>query len=134
MKIERADVSFPGKADAADFSFVVDSEAVPPFDGPTITAVRPLTPYRKSYERAVGRDDIAATDGGHVVFVATDAGRLIGYIVLSRKWNGFASIDELAVDIPARRSGAGRQLMDAALAWARQNQAALLQTWQELNG
>jgi streptothricin acetyltransferase len=51
--------------------------------------------------------------------VAREAGVMLGYVAASRAWNGYARTDDLAVDA-ARRLGAGRRLMDAAVGWARE--------------
>jgi ribosomal protein S18 acetylase RimI-like enzyme len=45
----------------------------------------------------------------------------VGHIVISKHWNGFAHIDELAVDTFARRSGIARKLLDVAQFWSRKH-------------
>lgn len=84
-------------------------------------------PYRKNYgddadaeglrdylHRARGN---TATDAA--AFVVRLDGRVAGRMMMSRTWNGFACIDDIAIDRNARRRGAGTALMQAALDWAR---------------
>ncbi|MET0951169.1 MAG: GNAT family N-acetyltransferase, partial [Pseudomonas sp.] len=53
------------------------------------------------------------------VLVAWLEDRAVGHVVLSKHWNGFAHVDELAVDISARRNGVARALLDVAQFWSR---------------
>jgi ribosomal protein S18 acetylase RimI-like enzyme len=47
--------------------------------------------------------------------------RAVGHVVLSVHWNGFAHVDELAVDASARRQGVARSLLDVAQFWSRKH-------------
>ncbi|WUR15985.1 GNAT family N-acetyltransferase [[Empedobacter] haloabium] len=106
-----------------DFSFDVEAVAVPPFDGDDIAAVVPVAPYRKDY----GDADELAPDADGALFVARPTvstaadttSPLLGYVLVSRDWTGFALIDDLAVDRSQRGLGIGQALMDAARDWAR---------------
>lgn len=93
-------------------------------DGGLAYISEPLRPpYRKHY-----RDDADAQalreylgDGADfAAYVARKDGQVIGRLLLSRTWNGYAGIDDIAVAASARRSGAGSALLRQALAWARE--------------
>jgi streptothricin acetyltransferase len=45
---------------------------------------------------------------------------LAGEIRFRKYWNGYAYIDNIAVDSKFRRQGAGRALMERAIAWAKE--------------
>ena len=55
-------------------------------------------------------------------FVAESNGAIVGYemLLLQPSHHGAAQMNDLAVHKAARRSGAGRALVDAAAAWARE--------------
>lgn len=118
MIVEPAGASFADEARDRDFSFIVASEAVPPFDGPGLGRVVPVAPYRKSYPFDAHEEH--RRGGDRMLMVAREAGAMLGYVAASRAWNGYARIDGIAVDSSARRRGAGRRLMDAAVGWARE--------------
>jgi len=67
-------------------------------------------------------DDYPAADHGqHARFlVAESDGRLVGYLRLREKWNGTAEIESIVVDLPYRRHGLGRRLVEEAEAYARE--------------
>lgn len=114
-----------------DASFLVDSRlSLHARDGVIGFEILPLTPYRKRYRTTEAEDlreylddagplDNADSDD-RAGFVAIEQGAIIGRLLLSRSWNGYASIDDIAVDAGARRSGAGSALIERAVAWARQ--------------
>jgi streptothricin acetyltransferase len=100
-----------------DYSFTIDAVLTGPFDGPGAPPATPLAaPYRKTYGFDAGEvaDYLA---GERALFVAGAAP--VGYIAVSRSWNGYASVDDLAVDAAHRGRGAARALLDAAVAWTR---------------
>jgi len=84
-------------------------------------------PYRKNYgddADAEGLRDYLHRARGNTApdaaaFVARLDGRVIGRMMMSRTWNGYACLDDIAIDRNARRRGAGAALMRAALDWAR---------------
>jgi streptothricin acetyltransferase len=109
-----------GHLAALDFSFAVDAVLAGPFDGPGLPPATPLAaPYRKTY--GFDPDALAHYLGdARALFVAVTAAQApVGYIAVSRGWNGYASVDDLAVDAAHRGRGAARGLMEAAVAWAR---------------
>jgi ribosomal protein S18 acetylase RimI-like enzyme len=102
--------------EAADFSFHVTEEAVPPFDGSALARTVAVQHYSKSY--ALDPALLAPAQGERLLAAARDDGRLLGYLLATPGWNGFASIDDFAIVRDARRLGLGRRLMDEALLWA----------------
>ena len=118
MNIEPADVRFPAEAGACDFSFEVNAQALPPFDGPTIKATRPLPPHRKTYNRELPDYRLHTGTDDRALLTVRDDARLLGYVAISRKWNDLASVDDIAIDASARRAGAARKLIAASIDWA----------------
>ncbi|HEV7309879.1 GNAT family N-acetyltransferase [Ensifer sp.] len=120
VTIEPADGRFASAFAGCDFSFEVTIEALPPFSGPGLGAVAPVEPYMKSYEADAKELMDASAEADAALFTARVDGRLAGYIALSKAWNGFAEVDDIAVDRAARRAGVAKSLMDQAVAWAKQ--------------
>lgn len=115
-----------GRIEAAlslDGSFLVDSRlSLHARDGIIGYEVVALAPYRKRYGDEAGDDDLrdylAAAD--RVAFVAIERDEVVGRVLVSTNWNGYALIDDIAVDAGHRRSGAGAALLGRAIAWARE--------------
>ncbi|MEI2301367.1 GNAT family N-acetyltransferase [Ensifer sp. MJa1] len=116
--IEPADTRFVREFAGCDFSFEVASEALPPFTGPGLGAVAPVEAYTKAYEADPEELTDASAEPDAALFVARIDGKLAGYIALSKAWNGFAEVDDIAVDTDARRAGVAKALMDRAVSWA----------------
>ena len=118
MRVARVQALLHSDVRDADFSFDVEEEALPPFDGPTLTNVAPVARYRKRYSIESEQWTSTAT---RVVIAAAGASRgVAGYLIASRSWNNCAQIDDFAVDRGQRRAGVGRMLMAEAIAWARE--------------
>ncbi|RDL50045.1 dTDP-fucosamine acetyltransferase [Ensifer sp. M14] len=117
--IEPADARFAADFAACDFSFVVTSETVAPFDGPGLSGTRPVDAYRKTYDTDPADLMEAAAERDAALFVSRAEGRLLGYIALSKSWNGYAEIDDIAVDASARRLGVAAAMVDQAVQWAK---------------
>lgn len=117
MKIERVDRIAPHFLATADFSFEIEHEAVPPFDGPGMPRVVPVNRRTKAYcvDGSLSEYDAAST---RLLLAANDGGQLAGYLLATLGWNGCANIEDIAISRPYRRAGVGRQLMDQAVAWA----------------
>ncbi len=106
------------KLAARDYSFLVRAVAVEPFDDLDHT-VPVEAPYDKSY--GFDGDELHGyLDGdGLALFVAEAAAGPVAYAAVSRGWNGYAVVDDIAVDAAHRGGGTGRRLMDAVVGWAR---------------
>ena len=115
--IAPAERGFSSEAVACDFSFHVNSELLPPYEG--LGAIGWVQPYRKTLP--LGAQDYEAwiRDASRAVFTARRDGRLAGFLAVAPHWNGYALVHELAVDLPARHRGIARGLMDQAAAWAK---------------
>ncbi|QRY67564.1 GNAT family N-acetyltransferase [Ensifer sp. PDNC004] len=118
VNVAPADGRFVSDFAGCDFSFEITSEALP-FTGPGLRDIAPVERYIKAYES--DPDELVAAAGPDAaLFAARLDGRLAGYIALSKTWNGFAEVDDIAVDSNARRAGVARALMDRAVLWARE--------------
>ncbi len=117
MLVEDAETLPPAIMDC-DFSFDVTSSCWRHHDDP-FGKVRVVEPYRKSY--GFDLDDFTAGPDRRLV-IASRAGRACGYLLLSKSWNGFVSVEDLAVD---RTAGdpVPALLMDRAVGWAREQDA-----------
>lgn len=102
-----------------DYSFQIEEEAVPPFDGADIARTVTRKPYLKAYgfDASSLADHLRKPD--RAVFVAVSGERPAGFIAVEKSWNNLAAIADFAVDRRVRRRQVGRLLMDAAVAWVR---------------
>lgn len=106
-----------------DGSFLVDSRlSLRAHDGVIDYDIVPLPPYRKRYHDQADDDDLReyldAED--RIAFLAIEQDEAIGRVLVSTNWNGYALIDDIAVDAARRRSGAGAALLQRAIDWARE--------------
>jgi ribosomal protein S18 acetylase RimI-like enzyme len=119
LSIRVADECFEDYILNCEFTFRVTGYAQVQIGAPVAQwATEAVEPYLKNYgidseEFCHYRD---AADG--TVLVAWLEEDPVGHIVISRHWNGFAHIDELAVDSAMRRNGVARKLLDVARFWA----------------
>ena len=120
LSIRVADECFEDYILNSEFTFMVSGYALAQV-GERVDCwkIEPVEPYRKNYgidsqEFCDYRDAADST-----VLVAWLGAQAVGHMVLSTHWNGFAHIDELAVDAAARRTGVARALLDVAQFWSR---------------
>ncbi len=103
-------------------AFTIDSRLVlHAEDGVIRYTIEPVAPPRqKRYPPE--SDDYAAylTSPDKTIFFAYCAGELAGQIILCKYWNGYAYIQDIAVDAAFRGRGVGQALMDRAVAWAKE--------------
>ena len=105
-----------------DASFTVDAKLVlhGRDDSLSYTVVS-IPPYTKHYPPQDEHTTyLAQRDKG--IFLAYVDGQLAGQIVIFKNWNGYAYVDDLAVDSAKRRCGVGRALMQQAITWAKARQ------------
>jgi ribosomal protein S18 acetylase RimI-like enzyme len=79
-----------------------------------------VPPYTKQYDAEEVDVESYVNDLEKAVFFAWLDDKLIGQIRLRRYWNGYAYIDDLAVEPEYRGEGIGRALMARAVEWARE--------------
>ena len=103
-----------------DRSFSVTEELQLHFtDGQLGYRIVPVEPYEKTYP-----DDGEESLDESEVFLATLDGQPAGVIQLSMAWNGYARIDDIAVDRRLRRSGVAKALLEHACDWCRERALA----------
>lgn len=119
MYIERVKTLVMSELENLDFSFDVNEEAIPPFDGERLGAVAPVAPYTKQYK--VETEQYAAPDPRQsMVAVAREENGIAGYILLSRAWNNCAQIDDFAIARAYRRKGLANALMNEGVIWSKE--------------
>ncbi|MDB5542320.1 MAG: streptothricin acetyltransferase [Devosia sp.] len=102
-----------------DYSFQIEEEATPPFDGSDVVRTVTRKPYRKAYSFDARSLAAHQRNPDQAVFVALSGERPVGFIAVGKSWNSLATIADFAVDRGARRRQVGRLLMDAAVIWVR---------------
>jgi ribosomal protein S18 acetylase RimI-like enzyme len=122
MKITIEEFSAHNRHDLnrCDGAFTVDAKLLLHAENgvPSYTIVC-VPPYTKQYPRnEIDLESyLAQLDKG--IFFAYAGGQLAGQIILFKNWNGYAYIDDIAVDARFRRQGIGRALIQQAIAWAK---------------
>ncbi|WKB55484.1 GNAT family N-acetyltransferase [Eleftheria terrae] len=119
IRIEAADPHFFTDALRCDFSFSIEAEFDPQIGRPVASSsLRPLPPQRKAYgfDPEDYREHLEAPD--KALLAARRGATLAGYLAISTNWNGYALIEDIAVDAGARRQGVASALLDAAGRWA----------------
>ncbi len=89
-------------------------------DGKISYTIVDVPPYIKQYgsEEVDSHSYLANPD--RVIFYAHVDDELAGQIRVLKYWNGYAYIDDIAVEAEFRGRGVGRALMDRAIAWAKE--------------
>ncbi len=102
----------------ADFSFAIAKEARGPFVD-SVGEIVPVTRYTKTYGFDEAEFVRHARESDLFAMVADFDGHdePIGYALAAVDWNGFAVVDDIAVDKAYRGIGAARALMDAVRLW-----------------
>lgn len=119
VQVRLADESFADYVLASDFTFDVSAYATPLPGVPVAQwPLQAVMPYRKCY--GIDSEEFRVyRDSSHgAVFMAWLDNRAVGHMVVSTHWNGFARVDELAVDASARRHGVACALLNVARFWA----------------
>jgi len=77
-------------------------------------------PYIKQYGAVEFDSDTYIANPDRIAFVAFVNNELAGQIRVLKYWNGYALIDDIAVEPQFRRQGVGRALIERAIAWAKE--------------
>lgn len=125
LSIRVADEQFEDYILNGEFTFTVRGYASVRVGEPVAAwPVTEVIPYEKNY----GVDSLEFSErrmsGDSTVLVAWLGEEAVGHVVLRAHGNGFAHIDELAVDIPARRNGVARSLLESACRWSQSRRLA----------
>lgn len=120
MKVRPASREDIAALSGCDFSFQVTREAVPPFEGDWLAHARPVEPYPKSYGFDVEELQSYLETEGKALFVVIGQETPVGHIALSVDWNNLASVDDIAVDVEWRGTGAAQCLMQQAVHWTKE--------------
>ncbi len=117
--IESITVLPHGYLEYGDFTFSVDCYAQPSFATPVEQwPTQPVAPFHKTYPLAPFLNDEGET------FLARYEGDAVAHITLSKNWNDYTLIEEIAVSQPARRKGVATALLDTARQWAQEQGTA----------
>jgi streptothricin acetyltransferase len=112
-----------------DGTFIVDALLILHTEnGHLRYTITPVSPYKKRYLHSEidpslwirHPDDQQAT---FFAYLDTQLDRqLAGQIILLKNWNGYAYIEDIAVDANCRQRGIGRVLIQQAMEWAKAKQ------------
>lgn len=101
-------------------SFLVHSRLVlSAGDGRISYTIVDVPVYKKQYGTEVFDPNSYLDHPDKVILFACVDEELTGQIRLQKWWNGYAYIDDIAVDEKYRRQGVGRNLIQSAIAWAK---------------
>ena len=75
------------------------------------------TPHEKTYPEDQYDPMIYIDNPDMVAFLAMRDGECVGSLRVSKRWNGNAHVDDIAIDRAHRGRGVGTMLMDAAIEW-----------------
>lgn len=78
-----------------------------------------VPPYRKQYGLERFDPETCVSNPNRIVFFAYVNDELAGQIRVSKNWNAYAYIHDIAVDEKYRGQGVGRALMERAIEWAK---------------
>lgn len=82
--------------------------------------IQDVPPYTKQYGMEAFDPNSYLDDPDKVILFAYVDEELAGQIRIRKSWNGYAYIDDIAVDKDYRRQGVGRRLIQSAIAWAKE--------------
>ncbi|MCU5771199.1 GNAT family N-acetyltransferase [Erwiniaceae bacterium BAC15a-03b] len=103
-----------------DYGFRVTKEFVAVFDRPVSQNLKRVEAYEKHYFNDPQQFSTYIDSTDSALFIAQRQQQWVGYLAVSRNWNGLALVEDIAVDRHARQLGCGRALMDAAVQWTRE--------------
>jgi ribosomal protein S18 acetylase RimI-like enzyme len=101
-------------------SFEVRSRLLPSAENGKISyTIVDVPPYIKQYRPEKVEPDTYVDNPDRIVFFADVDDVLAGQIRIFKSWNGYAYIDDIAVEPEQRGHGVGRALMERAIEWAK---------------
>lgn len=103
-----------------DASFTVGSKLmVSAGDGIISYTVANVPPYTKQYDTTETDYRTFMSNPEKTIFFAFVGNELAGQVRVMKYWNGYAYIDDVAVNTKFRRQGVGRALIERAIEWAK---------------
>jgi ribosomal protein S18 acetylase RimI-like enzyme len=103
-----------------DSSLSVDSKLVLSAENSKISYIFvELPPYVKQYQSDEVEYNKYISNPDKTIFLAYVDSEPAGQLRVKKYWNGYAYIDDFAVDVKHRRQGIGRLLIRRAMEWAR---------------
>ena len=82
--------------------------------------IQDVPPYTKQYDTEEFDPSSYLEQPDKIILFAYLDEELAGQLRLRKSWNGYAYIDDIAVDENYRRQGVGRKLIQSAIAWAKE--------------
>ena len=106
-----------------DASFTVDSKLILSAENDKISYMLvSVPPYTKQYDTEETDHKTFISNPDRIVFFAYADDELAGQVRIMKYWNGYAYIDDVALDTKFRRQGVGRALVERAIEWARKKE------------
>jgi streptothricin acetyltransferase len=103
-----------------DGSFTVNSKLILNAENGTVSyTIVDVPPYTKQYRLEKFDAKSYIDDPSRAVFFAYLDEELAGEIRLRASWNGYAYIDNIAVDSKSRNQGVGQALIKQAIEWSK---------------
>lgn len=109
---------------ALDYRFTVTQELDAAFDRLVRDGLRDVTPREKNYFNDPQQFAAYLDSRDGAFFVTLVDERPVGYLAVSRNWNGLALVEDIAIDSGFRRCGCGSALLTHAIGWAHEQQLA----------
>ncbi|MCL2364679.1 MAG: GNAT family N-acetyltransferase [Defluviitaleaceae bacterium] len=76
-------------------------------------------PYEKNYPASELNCEDFINNPHQIIYFYYDENECVGQIEITKNWNGYALIQNIAVAKNSRKKGVGAQLMNAAIEWAK---------------
>ncbi len=125
LTIQQVDEQNFGDVNRCDGAFTVDARLIVFAENDIIRyTIVSVLPYQKHYPPEELDYPTYLHHPDKAIFCAYADGQLAGQVIVRKYWNGFAYIDDIAVDVRFRQQGVGRALLQHAAAWARDRRLA----------